>query len=232
MKYIKIMKKGMLLIIFTSTFVLHVGSRHNNYISQKSLFSKMQIIEIDSVSPRFDPFVMFPKEMEELNNNSRIGSIVINQIGDTLDIITTGPFTYNLLGYDNSPEGLRHSLSLEMNVEEKILNDGEEDCIVKKNTYKNSFIKVYFNSYEGRYDITSAKILDKEFSLLYDIHIGMSKISFFRKIFKDSTVYDFSRIKVFVNADAFGDIVSSYIFENDILKEIVINSNYEWIPFD
>lgn len=170
--------------------------------------------------------------MEELNNNSRIGSIVINQIGDTLDIITTGPFTYNLLGYDNSPEGLRHSLSLEMNVEEKILNDGEEDCIVKKNTYKNSFIKVYFNSYEGRYDITSAKILDKEFSLLYDIHIGMSKISFFRKIFKDSTVYDFSRIKVFVNADAFGDIVSSYIFENDILKEIVINSNYEWIPFD
>lgn len=233
MKYIRIMKKEILLTIFISVFVSHVDSRHNSYISQRSLSPKIQIIDIESVSPRFNPFIMFPKEMKELNDNSRIGNIVIYKTGDTLEILSTGTFTYNLLGYDKSPEGLSHSLGLKMNVEDIIIDTGEEeDEIIKKNTYKKSFIKVYFNPELGYYNITSAKILDKEFSLLYDIHIGMSKMSFFKKIFKDSTTYDFSKIKVFINTDDFGDIISSYIFENDVLKEIIINSNCEWDTFN
>ena len=180
MKYIRIMKKEILLTIFISVFVSHVDSRHNSYISQRSLSPKIQIIDIESVSPRFNPFIMFPKEMKELNDNSRIGNIVIYKTGDTLEILSTGTFTYNLLGYDKSPEGLSHSLGLKMNVEDIIIDTGEEeDEIIKKNTYKNSFIKVYFNPELGYYNITSAKILDKELSLLYDIHIGMFKMSFF-----------------------------------------------------
>ena len=64
------------------------------------------------------------------------------------------------------------------------------------------------------------------------IHIGMSKKDFFDKMFEKTIKYDFSKVKVLKNGDLNGDISQTYFFSNGLLRRIIIQSSYDWVPLD
>ena len=64
------------------------------------------------------------------------------------------------------------------------------------------------------------------------IHIGMLKKDFFDKMFEKTIKYDFSKVKVLKNGDLNGDISQTYFFSNGLLRRIIIQSFYDWVPLD
>lgn len=187
---------------------------------------------VDSLKKEPPPSIIYAKELDEFNAKSKIGPIEVFRTGDTLCISSEGALTNYLLGGDYSPNGLKQFLNLDFNIEKQTVNDGEQDCIARKFAYKRSFIKTVYNSYYEDYQVVSADIVDKDFILMDSIHIGMLKKVFFDKMFEKTIKYDFSKVKVLKNGDLNGEISQIYFFTNGLLRRIVIQSLYDWVPLD
>ncbi|MDR1348096.1 MAG: hypothetical protein LBJ63_06695 [Prevotellaceae bacterium] len=115
-------------------------------------------------------------------------------------------------------------------VEYQIFNLDEFQLSLQKLLYKDSFIKLRFDSIERLSYVISAKIKDKDIHLLNDMQIGMLKQDFFEKLF-NAEYSNFEKMDTINNADERGEIDQYYIFEADTLKEIIIKSNGD-IPLD
>ena len=187
---------------------------------------------VDSLKKELPPYVIYAKELDEFSAKSKIGPIEVFQTGDTLCISSEGTLTNYLLGGDYSSNGLKQFLKLDFNIEKQTVNDGDQDRIARKFAYKRSFIKTVYNSYYEDYRIVSADIVDKDFILMDSIHIGMLKKDFFDKMFEKTIKYDFSKVKVLKNGDLNGDISQTYFFSNGLLRRIIIQSSYDWVPLD
>lgn len=167
-----------------------------------------------------------------LEKNSRIGDMLVHRITlDTISISSSGDLTYYPLGSNLTEHGLQTKYRNLFKVEYQPI-PGELDENSVKFTYKDSFIKTYYNNEMGRIDIVSGIISNGEIYMSSGIFVGMSKNVFFSKIFTDMPGCDLSEINVFRNGDYFGEITQDYIFENDHLRKVIISSSYDWIPSD
>ena len=94
----------------------------------------------------------------------------------------------------------------------------------------NSFFKQFNNTDPSVMSIetVSGKIRDNEALLKGVINIGMQKGELLSLLFKGSLVFlEVNSLKV--SRDEFGNTWTSYIFEADTLKEILFDSDYDWI---
>ena len=146
--------------------------------------------------------------------------------GTKLDIISTGDLTYELFGSSNDIKKLQKRYNNMFTVEQQVINDEK----IHKLKYKDSFIKVYYNSYKDDYDIVSGSIANEEIKMIWNISIGMHKNDFFKILFQNSFKYNFQGIDTVSNQDYLGDNQQYFIFKADTLNKIVLESNYDWIP--
>jgi hypothetical protein len=177
------------------------------------------------------------KEIVELSKEfslySKIGNLLIYEYNDAdtiFSVISGGNLSYFPFGCFNTPEIIVHHLNLDFTIK-KIFVEEEgfsEIQTIDKLTFKDSFIKIYNNSITESYDIMFSKIIDKEIMLLSDIHIGMSKKDFFNKIFFEDVPFDFEKIEMFVNSDEMGSITQNFIFKDNKLEQIIMDSDYDW----
>ena len=174
------------------------------------------------------------KEFKALIESSNIGFMEVFQ-KNPLDVNTDGEFTYLLFGkVPNSVEGLQYRYNNIFKVEKQEIVIEEENSIeiVHKLIYKNSFLKVFFNSVKNTDDIVSGKIENKEIALALDIHVGMSKKDFFNKIFANGINVDFHALDTFQNMNFIGEIKQKLVFKEDTLNKVILTSDYDWIPFE
>lgn len=217
-----------IVLMISCLFLFYNESDANKYSLE--ILDNFQYVDSLKKSPPL--CIIYAKELDEFCAKSKIGPIEVFQTGDTLYISSEGTLTNYLLGGDYSTNGLKQFLKLDFNIEKQTVNDGDQDRIARKFTYKRSFIKTVYNSHYEDYQIVSADIVDKDFILMDSIHIGMSKKDFFDKMFEKTIKYDFSKVKVLKNGDLNGDISQTYFFSNGLLRRIIIQSSYDWVPLD
>ncbi len=149
---------------------------------------------------------------------------------DTLNIITTNPFAYYPFGKHFSIEEFNNSLdSFNLEIEQKYPNnDTLLDLRVLYNlTYKTSKIKVLTDPENKTIEIVSGKILDPEVELVNRFQVGMTKAVFIDSLFSKRPV-DFSKIKVVEIESGLMGIWHYYIFEQDTLKSILLDTDYQF----
>jgi hypothetical protein len=173
-------------------------------------------------------------ELQTLIGSSKIGRVLVFRRDSVLEISSDRTLTYALLGKNNSVKNLQEHFGNIFNVEhQEIVNEMFEELQkVSKLTYKESFVKTYINPEIGKNNIVSGKIENAEIILAEGIHVGISKDDFFGKLFKDASSYDFSIVDTFYNGDEAGEIHQYFIFSADTLKQVILKSEYDWIPFD
>jgi hypothetical protein len=153
----------------------------------------------------------------------------------TVYVLTDDILTYYLLGSFVSWNHFKNThYYFEDNkqfVEDK--EAGIQDTI-HEFTYKESFVKAFWHNNDNTLNIVSGQIINGEIKLVENIHVGMSKNNLLQKIFSPDTMlkFDFERVDTLINSATTSDIKQNYIFDNDTLKKIIIESDYDWIPFD
>jgi hypothetical protein len=96
--------------------------------------------------------------------------------------------------------------------------------------FEKSFLKEYYNAHHQvmRKDLVCGKIDDNSLLSNSSIKIGMTKTDFFERIFQPNEILKkINRLDIYENE--LGDAFTSYRFVNNTLKEIVFDSDYDWI---
>jgi len=151
----------------------------------------------------------------------------------TLQILTDGNLTYYPFGVFKSIKDFQNKYSHFKEEKEFIKAD-----TVYKFLYKESFIKVHYNGnvevitdrlYGDELNIVSGRIVNKEIQLIEEVRVGISKNNLLQKFFSNEimSMYDFSNVDTLINSSSADGIEQHYIFINDILKEIIMKSDYE-----
>jgi hypothetical protein len=172
-------------------------------------------------------------ELQKLEQSSKIGRMIIFDNGENLSFSSDGELSYAIFGRGNRPKNLQSRYNDLFTIEQVYIKKPEftQDKLITQLKFKNSFIKLYDNPEEKVTDIVSARIADKGITVAYDIKIGMSRSDFFDHIFVDSKNYDFSSVDTVTNGNELGEIQKFFVFKRNKLKEIIIKSDYDWIPF-
>lgn len=168
------------------------------------------------------------------NRSSLIGRVIIHNNGRTLNISSDGILTYQLFGTDYSPDALQSRFGNVYDVERRNINVEIDDTleVVTILSYKNSFLKIYYNAELSRTDIAAGRIKDEEIVLVSAMHIGITKEVFFDNLLLNSSQYDFGKIDTVKNGNEMGEVQQIFVFSGNSLSEIILKSNYEWIPFE
>lgn len=174
------------------------------------------------------------QELQALIEGSKIGRVLVFRRDNVFEISSDKTLTYAILGSDNSVESLQDRFGNIFTIEHSEFENEmfEESQWVSKLSYKESFIKIYFNPEIGKTDIVSGEINNPEIILAKGIQVGESKDEFFAKIFKNASAYNFSAVDTFCNGDEMGEIHQYFIFISDTLRQILLRSEYDWIPFN
>ena len=96
--------------------------------------------------------------------------------------------------------------------------------------FESSFLKKFYNKHPNvmHEDIVCGRIVDNNLIPNSKIKIGMTKSSLLEILFKPTEFFEqISILTVYENE--LGESHTSYMFDNDILVEIVFNSDYDWI---
>lgn len=180
------------------------------------------------------------QELENLAKCSNEGIDMMYIRNDTLEIISGYKLIYEpFLGKINSITSFKKrygNIFSEIKKIEKDTNGNEFEITLLK--YKNSYIKLLKNKFipsnaeelaEYHYEmpdsivIYSAKIVDTEIVLTYDIKIGMSKKDFFKRIFENCDTKILQNINIVTNIDFRGEFLQeTFIFNNDTLSTILM----------
>lgn len=148
---------------------------------------------------------------------------------EQVTVTSSGLLTDQILCVEPNPEELQIKNKNIFDVRKDTVEDSEEIFYIYKLTYKDSFIKVFYNEITSSDDIVSAIIRDREIKMINNIHIGMSKKTFSEKVLENSIEL---KPDVFINQDEAGDMKQTFYFSNDELKEVRIESGYDWIDFE
>ena len=221
------------LIIMTGINLALIGGK---YLVPKygAYQSYMKCLQSYSVKQR-DVFTI-PEDSLKYAFVGDISMFIENQ--HTLLILSDGKLTYHPFGQFQDVEHFWSKYSTFQEEKQFIETD-----TVYNFFYKESFVKIYFNKdtedvsgriYEDELNIVSGRIVNTEIQLIENVHVGMSKNDLLQKFFSNKTLsmYDFNNVDTLINSTSDGDIEQSYIFVNDTLKEIIMKSSYDWIPFD
>lgn len=167
------------------------------------------------------------------DNTDLVYGIQIHEMTDDCILITSnGLLTYSLLANDPTLDKLQMVYENIFNVrKEETTRLGEIDYIYTL-TYKDSFVKIFLNRITGTNDIVSARILNSDIKMLNGLYVGMSKSSFFKEILGGYVDVKRCIADIFINSDEIGQIEQTFVFDNDVLKEVIIRSDYDWINFD
>jgi hypothetical protein len=169
------------------------------------------------------------KTIEDNIINNKIGIIKLNVRNDTLEIISDQKLTWKPLGellVSKLQENNKNIFKVNESIE--IAPIDNQKVKFYKLIYNNSFIKV--QEEKGDNELVSARILDSEINLVYDIKIGMSKKEFLRKIFVDPDFESLKEINVIKNFDPPGDTIDeTFIFKGDTLSEIILQVPDTWV---
>lgn len=144
-------------------------------------------------------------------------------------VTSSGLLINQILCVDPNPEELQINNKNIFDIRKDTIENSEGIFYIYKLTYKDSFIKVFYNEVTSSDDIVSAIIRDNEIKMINNIHIGMSKKTFSEKVLENSIEL---KSDIFINQDEAGDIKQTFYFANDELKEIRIESVYDWIDFE
>ena len=96
--------------------------------------------------------------------------------------------------------------------------------------HESSFIKRFYNSHPEviHQDLVCGRIQNKELIANDLIQIGMTKSQFFNIFFRPTElIKQLTRLDIYENE--LGESFTSYRFMNDTLKEIIFDSDYDWI---
>jgi len=149
---------------------------------------------------------------------------------DTLNIVTTNQFAYYPFGKYFSIEEFNNYLnSFNLDVEQQYPNnDTLLDLRVLYNlSYRDTKIKVLSDPENKTIEIVSGKILDPELELVNGFQVGMTKAEFIDSLFSKKPA-DFSKIKVVEIESGLMGIWHYYIFEQDTLKSILLDTDYQF----
>ena len=169
-------------------------------------------------------------QLLEIESKSSFNIGLLSVYGHSMSFCSNSNLTYYLLGYSLSENTLRSKYGAELLkiVEELEFNDTIQ--IVNKYIVNNSFFKIHYDQSKDIYRLACASIKNPEIKILYGINIGMKKEDFFAKLFEESKDVDFSKIDTVLNGSEDGGISQYYLFKNDTLSDIVVNSVMDWIP--
>lgn len=167
------------------------------------------------------------------DNTDLVYGMQIHEMTDECILITSnGLLTYSLLVNDPTLDKLQAAYENVFDVrKEETTKLGEIDYIYTL-TYKESFVKIFSNRVSETNDIISARILNSEIKMLNGLCVGMSKSSFFEKTLGGYADVGKCKANIFINSDEIGQIEQTFIFDNDMLKEVIIRSDYDWINFE
>jgi hypothetical protein len=232
------MKKYILILSLAICFACNNTSQNRNSNNTNKNLTPDNL----KISEQKNIISLSEEEKKILENESKIGRMIIFSIkSNILDIVSDGMLTYKIFGNDNNVSLLLNKYKI-FHLDKEIISTDfrDEPAIIYKLFYKKSFLKIYYNGYKETdmqdtvfsYDIVSGHICNKEIIMTDNIYIGMQKEVFFNKIFNNSSKYNFSEIDTLINSNEMGEINQYYVFEADTLKEIILKSDYDWIPFD
>jgi len=226
---------------FLTLFACHNQSKNNNFPpirqetnndlydkpveDEKAILTKKEIKDISHLTK---------EDINELENKSKIGSMIIYEIGRTMGIISDGELTNSLLGKDLSDIGIQNRFRHIFTIEHQEISNASYPTPQKisKFVFNQSFLKIYYDNEVGQYVIAPGRIKNEEIFMPFNICIGISRKNFFDRIFNDANQYEFSTVDTLSNGDEMGEIHQDFIFKNDALKEVIIKSVCDWIPFD
>jgi len=93
-----------------------------------------------------------------------------------------------------------------------------------------SFLKEYYNDHPQvmHKDLICGRIDNNDLLTESKIQIGMKKTDLLQIIFQPTETFD-EVIRLDIYENELGESFTSYIFENNKLKEIIFDSDYDWI---
>ncbi len=186
--------------------------------------------KIDFITEKTDSFHIKDKDNSNTSMNILMYNMQVYASSSKQIIVTSsGLLTNQILCVDPNPEELQINNKNIFDIRKDTIENSEGIFYIYKLTYKDSFIKVFYNEVTSSDDIVSAIIRDKEIKMINDVHIGMSKKTFTEKVLENSIEL---KSDVFINQDEAGDIKQTFYFLNDELKEVRIESGYDWIDFE
>jgi hypothetical protein len=141
---------------------------------------------------------------------------------DTLEIVSTMAFLYYPFGKFKTFDSLRHSLIIfKDSLEVDSLNNK-----LHRMTFKNSFLKFYFDDDKKAFEIVSGEIRDQNIILLNNIRVGITKIDFINIFFNGIASKQVEGIKIIKIISGLEGIIHYYNFNNDILTSIKLDTDY------
>jgi len=144
---------------------------------------------------------------------------------DTLEIVSTAGFLYYPFGKFKTLSSLNQTLTIfKDSLEIDTSLDGARDKLYRM-TYKNSFLKFYYDDEKKTYEIVSGNIRDPEVILVNNIKIGITKSDFMNVFFNGVTPEQVHGVKIIKMVSGL-DGIFDYYFDNDILTSIKLDTDY------
>jgi len=149
---------------------------------------------------------------------------------DTLQIASCDPFLYYPFGQFRDIDSLNRRLS---DLQPEIISyDDRTDLIYSQNENKLYFLKYVFDKNADEFNlehkfiqIYSVNIVDSSVILNHNIHVGMSK-QILLQMLNVPYKYNSEDIKIIELVSGLTGIWHYYVFDEDILSEIIIKTDY------
>jgi hypothetical protein len=145
---------------------------------------------------------------------------------DTLEIVSTASFLYYPFGKFKTLNNLNQALKIfkdSLEIDSSVAPSPEK---LHRMTYKNSFLKFFYDDEKKTYEIVSGQIRDPEVTLLNNIKVGITKSDFMNIFFNRVTPKQMEGIKIIKMVSGLDGIFDYYYFDNDILTSIKLDTDY------
>jgi hypothetical protein len=223
------MKQVTVIFALMLPFLIVCKSTNNKEILTSN--GSNSIIVKDTQNKKMSVLNLSQAQLDKLGKESLINVSLLKVYRSNISFASDGELTDNLLGSNLSKEGLTKRFRLDFKEDTQYYELLGQKRMVYKYTYKSSFFKIYNYEEVGKNYLACGKIVDPEISVPYGIRIGMTKEDFFSKVFIYYNKFDFNGIDTVRNGDEEGGMRQYFIFGQNRLVEILIESDMTWISF-
>lgn len=176
---------------------------------------------------------------EQSFDYTKIDYTPLDSTSNKLTLLVSHDFANSIIVGDNTIKGLQRAHNNIFEGEELIYADGNATCVVYQLNYKNSYLKIFYNDFEGAIsdtyfdlssnDLVSAVINDEVIQMQNGIHLGMSKEDFFNELLGRKLTPKIDTVQM---NDELGDIQLQFIFANEKLEKMLATSSYVFADFN
>lgn len=167
-----------------------------------------------------------------------INHTLLDSTAGRINLLVDKEFTSALYLGDNTVKGLQNINNDIFEVSELRIPDTDDTLTIYKLSYKDSYIKIFYNDFEGvisdsyfdlsTNDLVSAIVKNETIVMQNGIHIGMEKDTFFSKILGDTFS---NKVDTIFISDELADNEHLFIFSNDKLEKVLTSSSYSFSDF-